>query len=159
MRKLQFVCPTNRPKIGLAHFYLLSAGLHTFQAMKQPSFQDLIIFENDDYIVINKPPFLSTLDDRTAHSQNILRLAKAYDPEAQVAHRLDKETSGALAIARNPEAYRHLAMQFAPVRWHCSEPQPAGIGQRRGKNRPGRQASANLLPYAANVPPAHAYGV
>ena len=80
--------------------------------MKQPSFQDLIIFENDDYFVINKPPPLSTLDDRTANSQNILRLAKAHDPEAQVAHRLDKETSGALAIARNPEAYRHLAMQF-----------------------------------------------
>ena len=27
-------------------------------------------------------------------------------------HRLDKETSGVLAIAKNPDAYRHLAMQF-----------------------------------------------
>jgi RluA family pseudouridine synthase len=80
--------------------------------MKYPNFKDLILFENEDYFVINKPPFLATLEDRTPNSTNILRLAKAYDPEAQVGHRLDKETSGALAIARNPEAYRHLAIQF-----------------------------------------------
>ncbi|RYF87927.1 MAG: RNA pseudouridine synthase, partial [Chitinophagaceae bacterium] len=80
--------------------------------MKIPDFKDLILFENSDYIVINKPPYLATLEDRTLFSSNILRLAKEYDPDAQVGHRLDKETSGALAIARNPEAYRHLAMQF-----------------------------------------------
>lgn len=34
------------------------------------------------------------------------------EPDAQVCHRLDKDTSGVLAIARNPEAYRHLSMQF-----------------------------------------------
>ena len=80
--------------------------------MKQVRFEDMILFEDQDYIVINKPPFIATLEDRTPHSTNILKLARAYDPEAQVAHRLDKETSGALAIARNAEAYRHLAMQF-----------------------------------------------
>ena len=30
----------------------------------------------------------------------------------QACHRLDKETSGSLALAKNPAAYRHLAMQF-----------------------------------------------
>ncbi|MFC0185645.1 23S rRNA pseudouridine955/2504/2580 synthase [Pseudarcicella hirudinis] len=76
-------------------------------------FQDLILFENEDFIVINKPPYVSTLDERQAdNSISILRLAKAYSDDAQVAHRLDKETSGILAIAKNPEAYRHLAMQF-----------------------------------------------
>lgn len=77
------------------------------------NFKDLIVFENEDYIVINKPPFVATLDERNADNPNsILRLAKQYSPDAQVCHRLDKETSGALAIAKNPEAYRHLAMQF-----------------------------------------------
>ena len=76
--------------------------------MKIPAFKDLILFENNDYIVINKPPFLATLEDRALFSSNILKLAKEYDPDAQVGHRLDKETSGALAIARNPEAYTHL---------------------------------------------------
>lgn len=77
------------------------------------NFSDIILFENNDYIVVNKPPSLSTLDERNADNPNsILRLAKNYSFDAQVAHRLDKETSGVLAIAKNPEAYRSLAMQF-----------------------------------------------
>jgi 23S rRNA pseudouridine955/2504/2580 synthase len=34
------------------------------------------------------------------------------EDDAQVCHRLDKDTSGVLAVAKNPEAYRHLSMQF-----------------------------------------------
>jgi 23S rRNA pseudouridine955/2504/2580 synthase len=81
--------------------------------LKYPSFKDLILFENDDYIVVNKPPFIASLDERGAAGEiNILRLAKQYSDDAQVCHRLDKETSGALVIAKNPEAYRSLSMQF-----------------------------------------------
>lgn len=79
--------------------------------MKIPEFKDLIIFENEDYIVVNKPPYVSSLDERT-NAQNIKKMAKEYWEDAQICHRLDKETSGALAIAKNPEAYRHLAIQF-----------------------------------------------
>ncbi len=79
--------------------------------MKKIDFKGLIVFENSDYIVINKPPYLSTLDDRH-EAQNILELAKTYASDAQVCHRLDKETSGCLVIAKNPEAYRNLAIQF-----------------------------------------------
>ncbi|MBL3656725.1 RluA family pseudouridine synthase [Fulvivirga sediminis] len=78
---------------------------------KKIVFKDLILWENEDYIVINKPPFVSTLSDRN-DDVNILALAKGYHEDAQVGHRLDKETSGALAIAKNPEAYRELSMQF-----------------------------------------------
>ena len=74
-------------------------------------FQDLIVFEDEDFILVNKPPFLSTLEDRN-EKINLLRLARAYAPDAQVCHRLDKDTSGVLAIAKNPVAYRHLSMQF-----------------------------------------------
>ncbi len=80
--------------------------------MKVPKFQDLIIFENDDLIVINKPPFISSLDDREGGEINILRMAKHYSADAQVCHRLDKETSGVLIIAKNPASYRHVSMQF-----------------------------------------------
>ena len=73
--------------------------------------QDHILFEDNDYVLINKPPFLSTLEDR--HERvNILALAKDYAGDAQVCHRLDKDTSGVLAIAKNPEAYRHMSLQF-----------------------------------------------
>lgn len=81
--------------------------------MKYPNFKDLILFENDDYIVVNKPPFVASLDERGAAGEvNILRMAKQYSADAQVCHRLDKETSGAIVIAKHPEAYRHLSMQF-----------------------------------------------
>jgi 23S rRNA pseudouridine955/2504/2580 synthase len=80
--------------------------------MKFPKFADLILFENEDVIVVNKPPFLSSLDEREGGEINLLRMAKAYSDDAQICHRLDKETSGALIIAKNPEAYRAVSIQF-----------------------------------------------
>lgn len=80
--------------------------------MKFPKFQDLILFENPDIIVVNKPPFLSSLDEREGGEINLLRLAKQYWDDAQICHRLDKETSGALIIAKNPETYRSISIQF-----------------------------------------------
>jgi RluA family pseudouridine synthase len=74
-------------------------------------FADIILFEDENYVLVNKPPFLSTLEDRK-EKVNLLRLARTYTPDAQVCHRLDKDTSGVLAIAKNPEAYRHLSIQF-----------------------------------------------
>lgn len=74
-------------------------------------FQDSILFRNSDFIFVNKPPFISTLEDRNDPT-NLLALARDFEPNAQVCHRLDKDTSGVLAFARNPEAYRHMSMQF-----------------------------------------------
>jgi 23S rRNA pseudouridine955/2504/2580 synthase len=74
-------------------------------------FEDLILFEDNDFVLVSKPPFLSTLADR--HEKvDLLAIARQYTADAQVCHRLDKDTSGVLAIAKNPEAYRHLSMQF-----------------------------------------------
>ncbi len=80
--------------------------------MKIPSLADLILFENDDFLILNKPPFMATLDERAGNAPNMLRLVRQTYPDAQLAHRLDKETSGCLAVARHPAAYRHLSMQF-----------------------------------------------
>lgn len=80
---------------------------------KSLKFSDLIIHENKDYVVINKPPFVASLDERTAdNTSSILQMAREYTEDPQLCHRLDKETSGALIIAKNPAAYRHVAMQF-----------------------------------------------
>ena len=78
---------------------------------KKVRFEDLILFEDDHYIVINKPAGFASLDDRH-EAPSVLDLARSYHPDAQLAHRLDKETSGALAIAKHPEAYREISMQF-----------------------------------------------
>jgi RluA family pseudouridine synthase len=73
--------------------------------------EELILFEDEDFILINKPPFVATLEDRSTKI-NLLGLARDYVATAQVCHRLDKDTSGVLAIAKNPEAYRHMSLQF-----------------------------------------------
>ncbi|MDX1903294.1 MAG: RNA pseudouridine synthase [Thermonemataceae bacterium] len=82
--------------------------------MSKINFADLILFENEDFVLINKPPLMATLDERTQDRKttSIIALLRNYEPTYQIAHRLDKETSGILAIAKHPEAYRHLAMAF-----------------------------------------------
>ncbi|GGH19507.1 RNA pseudouridine synthase [Sphingobacterium alkalisoli] len=79
---------------------------------KFPKFADLIIHEDDNLIVINKPPFVASLDEREGGEVNILRLAKKYYDDAQVCHRLDKDTSGILLIAKNPDTYRSVSIEF-----------------------------------------------
>ncbi len=79
--------------------------------MAKIKFEDLVVFENENYAIINKPPFIASLDDRN-DPLNILSLAKAFNEDFQLCHRLDKETSGALVVAKNQEAYRHLSIQF-----------------------------------------------
>jgi 23S rRNA pseudouridine955/2504/2580 synthase len=79
---------------------------------KHFTFSDIILREDEHYIIVNKPFGIPTLDDRDKTIRGILRQAKDYWPDAQVCHRLDKETSGILVIAKSPEAYRHLAMQL-----------------------------------------------
>lgn len=79
---------------------------------KSKDFKKWIVFENDDYLVINKPPYVSTLADRTG-ADCILELAKENFPGCQVCHRLDKETSGALLLSKHSEAYVHANSQFS----------------------------------------------
>jgi len=79
--------------------------------MYYKSLTPLIIDESEDYIFINKPPFVSTLTDRN-DTVTLLSLVKKYNDDYQICHRLDKETSGVLLVAKNAEAYRNASMQF-----------------------------------------------
>ena len=90
--------------------FALSKSKPTLKSSKL-DIKDLIIYEDEDFFFVNKPPFLSTLADRQ-DKVNLLGLAKEYIADAQVCHRIDKDTSGVLAIAKNPEAYRHMSLQF-----------------------------------------------
>lgn len=79
---------------------------------KRLNFNELILFEDENFVLINKPFDISTLEDRKS-DVNILNNARKYSKNAIVCHRLDKETSGVLAIAKHEDAYRHLNSQFA----------------------------------------------
>lgn len=75
-------------------------------------FNKLIILEDDDLIFINKPAGISSLDERNSDATSVIRLAKNYCPNAQLCHRLDKETSGVMIIAKNNETYKEINLLF-----------------------------------------------
>jgi 23S rRNA pseudouridine955/2504/2580 synthase len=80
------------------------------------SFKDLIVYEDDDILLVNKPENVSSLDDKS--KRNINHLAKVYNPELQLCHRLDKMTSGILLLAKGSENYREIALQFQHRKVH-----------------------------------------
>ena len=73
----------------------------------------MILHEDASVIVINKPAGLSSLADRwNQDERDLLTMARKYDPDIQLCHRLDKYTSGTLVLARDPETYRFITLQF-----------------------------------------------
>lgn len=78
--------------------------------LKHVRFEDIILFEDEAIVVINKPGGMASLDDKS--QRNVQALARQYNPALQLCHRLDKMTSGVMLLAKTPEAYRHIALQF-----------------------------------------------
>ena len=80
---------------------------------KLGSFADWIVFENAEIVVINKPPFVPSLPERgKITAPSVLELASEIYPDCILCHRLDRETSGAIIVAKNTDAYRHVSIQF-----------------------------------------------
>lgn len=73
-------------------------------------FEELIIFEDDDILLVDKPLYMASLEDK--QMRNLQIMSRNYDPHLRLCHRLDKMTSGILLMAKNPESYRHIALQF-----------------------------------------------
>jgi tRNA pseudouridine32 synthase / 23S rRNA pseudouridine746 synthase len=72
-----------------------------------------IIYEDEYLIAIDKPARLLSVPGRTIDLQDsaLTRLRKIY-PEIYTVHRLDRDTSGILLLARDKLTYRHLSQQF-----------------------------------------------
>ncbi len=81
---------------------------NTHKSLKQINFEELLLHKDDDFCIVNKPPHLSSLEDRN-DATNLLKLARGENIEAQVCHRLDKETSGLIVIANHADAYKYFA--------------------------------------------------
>lgn len=78
--------------------------------------QDLVIYRDAHAIVINKPPGLATQGGTkmTEHVDGLLD-ALAFDlkDRPKLVHRLDKDTSGALLLARSARAANHFSKAFS----------------------------------------------
>ena len=80
-----------------------------------------ILFENDDMLVVNKDAGM-VVHPAVGHADGTLvNAVLGYDPEIEgiggeerpgVVHRLDKETSGLILLAKNERAHRWLQDQF-----------------------------------------------
>ena len=80
-----------------------------------------ILFENDDVLVINKPAGM-VVHPSAGHSRGTLvHAVLAHVPEIEgvggekrpgIVHRLDKDTSGIIILAKNDRAHRWLSDQF-----------------------------------------------
>lgn len=75
-------------------------------------FKDLIVFEDDDIYVINKPAGISSLAEHTAPTLSLFDVMKDHNPEARLCHRLDKFTSGCMIVSKNDDAYRTISIGF-----------------------------------------------
>lgn len=81
-----------------------------------------IIYEDEEMAVIDKPPYLSVhpgagLSERTLvhgllyHLKNLSSISGIERPG--IVHRLDKNTSGLMVIAKNDKSHQELSKQFA----------------------------------------------
>ena len=81
-----------------------------------------IVYEDDDLMVINKPAGLvvhpgcgnyhGTLVNAIAWHLRNMPTYDPNDPQVGLVHRIDKDTSGLLVIAKTPDAKTHLGLQF-----------------------------------------------
>jgi 23S rRNA pseudouridine955/2504/2580 synthase/23S rRNA pseudouridine1911/1915/1917 synthase len=75
-----------------------------------------ILWQTDRILAVNKPAGLATVPGRD-ESKSVLDELKAFAP-LRLVHRLDKDTSGVLLLARDRDAQRFLCNQFMTRQVH-----------------------------------------
>ena len=71
-----------------------------------------IIFENEDFVVVNKPAGMLSIPDREGKEQSLKSILKNKYGSIFTVHRIDKETSGAIVFAKNESTHKFLSESF-----------------------------------------------
>jgi len=84
----------------------------------EPDFPLSILYEDEHLLVVDKPPGQLVHPTRTSVRNTLIdRIREHFEDSPQVtpslAHRLDRETSGCMIVAKNPEASRLMGALFA----------------------------------------------
>jgi 23S rRNA pseudouridine1911/1915/1917 synthase len=107
---------------------LLPAGIEVVVTLPAPASQQLmaqaipldLVFEDDHLIVVNKPAGL-VVHPAAGHAQNTLvnallhhapNMTKLHPERPGIVHRLDRDTSGVMVVAKTETALRNLQKQF-----------------------------------------------
>jgi 23S rRNA pseudouridine1911/1915/1917 synthase len=71
-----------------------------------------VLYEDKDILAIEKPSGILVHPDQRSKEKTILDLFIKKYPKLEIVHRLDKETSGVLLLAKNKKAHEFLKQQF-----------------------------------------------
>lgn len=102
-------------RVSDAPIILPSVGLHKVNALK-----DAVLYENEGLLVLNKPARMP-VHGGSGVDYGVIEALRALRPEAhflELAHRLDKDTSGCLIIAKKRSILRALHEQFREKNMH-----------------------------------------
>jgi len=115
---------TTRPRQivrGGDKIHLIEPPLEKIEMRPEPIPLD-VLFEDDDLIVINKPADLTVHPGAGQREHTLVNALLSHcttlsgiggKERPGIVHRLDKETSGCLVVAKNDVAHRELSKQFA----------------------------------------------
>ena len=71
-----------------------------------------IIFENNDFVAINKPSGLLSIPDRIGKEISLKDILKERYGNIYTVHRLDRDTSGIILFAKTEESHKELSLLF-----------------------------------------------
>jgi 23S rRNA pseudouridine955/2504/2580 synthase/23S rRNA pseudouridine1911/1915/1917 synthase len=71
-----------------------------------------ILFENDEFITLNKPAGLLSVPDRVQSAPSLKDLLIEKYGNIFTVHRLDRETSGVIVFAKTAEVHQYLSVIF-----------------------------------------------
>lgn len=107
--------------VSLGEVYELSIPVEVDMGLLPYEYDLEIIYQDDDVIVINKPAGI-VMHPSAGHANDSIVNALIYmkvelsmgfnEKRPGIVHRLDKDTSGLVVIAKNTESHQHLADQF-----------------------------------------------
>jgi len=115
---------TTRPRQivrGGDKIHLIEPPLEKIEMRPEPIPLD-VLFEDDDLIIINKPTDLTVHPGAGQREHTLVNALLSHcttlsgiggKERPGIVHRLDKETSGCLVVAKNDIAHRELSKQFA----------------------------------------------
>lgn len=76
-----------------------------------------VLYEDDGFLVVNKPPHIAVIPERWSHETLFRDCIRAHlqnnNIVPRIVHRIDKEASGAVIVAKNKELERYFSGLFA----------------------------------------------
>ncbi len=91
---------------------MLSAPLHNKKTGNAFKLSAVIVFENENFVAINKPAGLLSIPDRMQSEPSLKDMLLNKYGSIFTVHRLDKDTSGMIVFAKNEAAHKFLSQAF-----------------------------------------------